>query len=51
MTMTFPYNTTKTRQNPFWLSPVFAIFQAPLCKVIRVNYAYNHIHVKPAYNK
>ena len=21
------------------------------CKVIRVNYAYNHIHVKPAYNK
>ena len=29
MTMTFPYNTTKMRQNPFWLSPIFAIFQAP----------------------
>ena len=22
-----------------------------MCKVIRVNYAYNHIDVRPAYNK
>ena len=26
----------KNETEPIWLSPVFAIFQAPQCKVIRV---------------
>ena len=41
----------KNETEPVWLSPVFAIFQAPPCKVIHVNYAYNHIDVRPTYNK
>ena len=44
-------SSAKNETEPIWLSPVFAIFQAPPCKVIHVNYAYNHIYVKPTYNK
>ena len=45
-----PLHYDKNETEPVWLSPVFAIFQAPPCKVIRVN-AYNHIEVRPAYSK
>ena len=45
----FPNDKNETE--PVWLSPVFAIFQAPPCKVIRVKYAYNQTQVRPAYNK
>ena len=41
----------KNETEPVWLSPFFAIFQTPPCKVICVNYAYNHIDIMPAYNK
>ena len=51
MTMTLPYNMTKMRQNPFGSPPFLPFFRPPPCKVIRVNYAYNHIYVKPTFNK
>ena len=41
----------KNETEPIWLSPIFTIFQAPPCKVICINYAYNHIDVRPVYNK
>ena len=36
------FQEDKNETEPVWLSPVFAIFQASPCKVICVNYAYNH---------
>ena len=37
------FTDDKNETEPVWLSPVFAIFQAPPCKVIHVEHAYNHI--------
>ena len=39
----FIFHNDKNGTEPVWLSPVFAIFQAPPCKVIRIKYAYNQI--------
>ena len=41
----------KNETEPVWLSPIFAFFQAPPCKDIRVNYTYNHKYIKPVYSK
>ena len=41
----FPHDKNETE--PVWLSPIFAIFQAPPCKVIRVDNAYNQTHERP----
>ena len=41
----FPHDKNETE--PVWLSPVFAIFQAPPCKVICVDNAYNQTHERP----
>ena len=53
-----PYDKNETE--PVWLSPVFAIFQAPPCKVIRIgkrvqpdiSKARQQVNIdRPAYNK
>ena len=53
-----PYDKNETE--PVWLSPVFAIFQAPPCKVIRIgkrvqpdiSKALQQVNIdRPAYNK
>ena len=50
----------KNETEPVWLSPVFAIFQAPPCKVIRIgkrvqpdiSKARQQVNIdRPAYNK
>ena len=50
----------KNETEPVWLSPVFAIFQAPPCKVIRIgkrvqpdiSKAQQQVNIdRPAYNK
>ena len=50
----------KNETEPIWLSPVFAIFQAPPCKVIRIgkrvqpdiSKARQQVNIdRPAYNK
>ena len=50
----------KSETEPVWLSPVFAIFQAPPCKVIRIgkrvqpdiSKARQQVNIdRPAYNK
>ena len=50
----------KNEKEPVWLSPIFAIFQAPPCKVIRIgkrvqpdiSKARQQVNIdRPAYNK
>ena len=54
------YDKKKNETEPVWLSPVFAIFQAPPCKVIRIgkrvqpdiSKARQQVNIdRPAYNK
>ena len=45
----FPHDKNETE--PVWLSPIFAIFQAPSCKVIHVDNTYNQTHARPDYYK
>ena len=45
------FSHDKNETEPVWLSPIFAIFQAPPCKVLCINNTYNQTQVRPDYNK